>query len=452
MIITIIVIYLFTFILFLLQNQKKATIYYLYTLPFLHPNIALINIKGLPLVSLNRVVIFLLIFSFFYNYYTKNNFKDKLKNFPFKYSLIFLGLSLLIVTLFGRMSVISSFFNYLSILNENLLLILIIWGTFDTTVEIKKVFRVICLSFFLISIYGIFTKIFETNPFLDMISLQGYRNIVFSYENIVRGGIYGRTQSVFYHPISYGGHLAMILPFSIWLYLVSNKVKYKLFYLFISFLIVINILLTNSRSPIIFVLIALISLFFSKKIKYVLLVFILIIGSITYIVNHDNYYSNYISTIVGALFFWGDKYNSQLGGSSIVSREATLYAAISYFIEHPLTGFGLTKLREISRFGMDNDLVDAPGFIFELLIDTGILGILAYLIFFSDILRKSFKYKNETLNDDTKLLMSLTFTMTIGYLVFINLTGEMNTFIFFFVLTGLTFKYYYLDINEKYQN
>lgn len=397
---------------------------------------------------MQRALIFVLSSHFIVLYLLNEDFKAKIANFPFRIGIKTLGISLLLVTLFSKMPFFSSLFNYISILVEYLIIFVLVWNVFESEDEIKNVFDGLFISFLVITFYGLFTKIFQVNPYLNLVNTEGFRDISFSYDDIVRGNIFGRIQSVFYHPISYGGFMALLMPFVFWrIFHADYDIKNILLYLLI-ILLVLNIFLTNSRSPIIFVLIALSGFIFTKQIKNIIKYGIPLIGVVFILMILSGSLNDYFTTIKGAVFFWDEEIELEIGGSSILSRELALLTALGYFLQHPFTGHGLTMLREIVKFQTDPFLGNAPSFLFELLVDTGLAGIVGYSVLFSNILLKYKGFLSTNLSEETLDLIKITITTIIGYIVFINITGELNTFSFFLILVALTSKYCQLSQNN----
>ena len=137
---------------------------------------------------------------------------------------------------------------------DNFIISIILYKLFKTDKELNQIIDILLIVFFIVSIYGIITFVMKRNPYIELISSSlnnSHRDLIFNYDNRIRSDIYGRIQSTFSHPISFGAHLCVFIPIILWR--AKRVAMHKKVFLYIALLLcIMNIFLTNSRSPIIF--------------------------------------------------------------------------------------------------------------------------------------------------------------------------------------------------------
>ena len=431
---------------------KRSVQVYIFIRLFLPSSLSLINVPNLPLISFERVLIFILILMYLKYLVEKPRKKRELSHFPYKKAFLLLTTGLIIITVNTTMPLKSSVFNLVSILIEYFVIMIIVWSVFDNKNEIMFVFKGLFFVYSIIMVYGILTKIYNYNPYIEYIQ-ENYsshsRQLLYSYDDISRGGIYGRIQSTFLHPITYGGHIVIIFPYIITFYMFSRFVK-RFYYLLLIILSAVSLIFINSRSPIIFISIILIGMFILNKgtfwVRFAFvttLVFVLVISL-------RSYFQGYYDTLINSIFFW--RTNTALGGSTLYNRQIQLLTAFSYFMKSPITGFGLTKTREIVVFGMEKNFYGGESFLYELLIDQGIIGIICWGFMFY-VLYHSFQRMTKIVKDNfSKVLLHQTMFMIIGYVVFILVTGELQTLTTFLIIIALIAKYMFFIIKNLDKN
>ena len=425
-------------ILFFIVDYWKALKFILFIYFFLPQSFAFINVKGLPLVSLPRTItLIVIIFYFVYKRKIDNVFNLSFNKLPYLDGILLIYFGYIIVSLNSGKLMIDSLSYTHALILDNFAITYIIYRTFHSPKDISQIINIVILEYLIISIYGIYTWLLNSNPYLDFLSSsanQGYRELVFNYSEQVRSGVYGRVQSTFYHPISYGGHLAIVCSLIIY-QLYSVEKKLKPLYLITIGLIILNIIITNSRSPLIFLLIVVIPFFIVFKKNRILLIILPLVFYLSVGVFPQLLKINYIDTINSALSFGFSTKENSIKGSSIEVRMLQTDISLNYFNQSPLVGFGGTKIREIVTFQTDKDLSGAESFLFELLIETGLIGFFIYGFLFIRLIYIFLKIRTKS-NPELKYISHLGLSLVIGFLVLIIMTGRMGTmFFFFFVIT-----------------
>ena len=216
--------------------------------------------------------------------------------------------------------------------------------------------------------------------------------------------------------------MAMGTLSGIYLFLTSAGPRKLLFAISsISFLALL--MLSNSRSPLIFVLAACIPLFLAlspvNKVYYSFAASILF--SIFF------FYSEYVrSKIYSVVNIFIPHVGESMSGSTIDMRVGQFNVALSYFADSPYWGNGLGFTREIVSSGAEPELYDSESALFPIMIDQGLIGVLGYFLFFL-LIALSFKFRGA----NSPLIRSVPVGLILGYLVFSLATGFMYTLPFF---------------------
>ncbi|TSA27723.1 O-antigen ligase domain-containing protein [bacterium] len=444
------------FTIFLFNNYIKGLSLYISLNLFFLSTMVILNIPGFPLFTLKRLLFIIVIIRYVIFLQKNRSFtQNKLRNFFLMREIKLIIVCMSLLMFITPMPIEEQIKGYFSSVLELFILIILIWHSFRTEEEIFSAFKLLFFSFFILCIYGIYNKLTGSNPYIEYFRSQAIemeKTSIIALIYTERTSIFGRFQSFMYHPISYGGYLAMIFPYLLIFYLnTSNKFR-RSFYSILLVILMVNVIFTNSRSAIIFLGISTFSIFafISKNTRriiisiFVIVIVMLIFSSMTPILK------DYSSIIKHSFIFWEDVEQSIMRGSSLESRWEQIYNALLLFKEHPILGNGFGKTKQlIDHTAIHRSIGGAESYWITLMIDFGIIGVVLYILFFFKILKFTFYHKkNNIKNDIANGLMKATFFMTLGYLVFISATGELQTFSFFCILTALSTKYYFIS-NQK---
>ena len=111
-------------------------------------------------------------------------------------------------------------------------------------------------------------------------------------------------------------------------------------------------------------------------------------------------------------------------------------------------GFGATK-KLVHDTASDTDLKGAESIWLVVLVDNGLIGVVAFIMFYTNIIRRFIKEKKKALNKDTILKIKIAIITVVCHVMFVTLTGDMNSFAFFMLYAGIFGKYFYLKINQE---
>lgn len=286
---------------------------------------------------------------------------------------------------------------------------LIIWNThkFDSTIykPLKKTF-IICIA--IAMLYGIFlTFIPGINPYLMiMLPLNGGE---FNEEYALTGGgrVFGRISSVFGHPMMFGLFICLTI---VYIYYIKKDIKYYGGYLLL-LLAIFNSITCGVRSTIIGMITAIASiLILTKKIKLAIGVIIitLLLSQIIQIIPGMEEYVSSISDI--------NNKEQNVNGSSVEMRLEQLNGALKEIRNCPFVGkgYGWTSNYLLTK-GDHPVLLAFESYIFIILCDNGILGLLAWAFTLILIYKESRKFKNRG---------NIIFTLFITYITYSCVTGE----------------------------
>lgn len=246
---------------------------------------------------------------------------------------------------------------------------LFLWKVLRTKDDIHYILRVFVLVSVLIGGYTLIECFSGSNLWMEWLQSQTSANIYVDHHDDIRFG-FGRCNSFFHFPIPLGDYCAIIILFFLFWQLNSkqfvfrNRVKFIVFVL----LMFVSLLLSNSRAPIIALLLGLffVDIFKSKK----TFAFLLLGGLLAYIFAGGYIFQN-LQSMTGGV-------NENVGGSSMDMRQVQLLYCLNEFYKNPFLGAGFNRLMELQDES-NRDLMGAESQAFFLLVEQGLLGIFAYI-------------------------------------------------------------------------
>lgn len=257
-----------------------------------------------------------------------------------------------------------------------------------------------------------------------------------------------RVSSLFTNPFDYG--FINLILFLYYMYIYISK-QYSNKYLVLSALIMgaWAVIFCGCRSVLLTLIISIIIFLFynyrlRKLSKYIfssIILFIILYLSIPFLKE--------ITDAIISLFNSQD--GSTVQGSSIGMRLTQLYGSIEYFNQSPLLGNGFEYInkglgwQDFDQSKMNTDMYGFESIIFVLLIERGLIGIIAYIYFAI----KVYEYINKKKNID-RTCAAFGFSVFSAYLIFSILTGELLSLPITLFFLGITIKH--LDIKSKLLN
>lgn len=396
----------------------------------------LFYLPGFPLLTLDRCIeLALFILFIIHNRSIQTSIKQfKLNTFYLPWMLLLVAQAVLFfvhITDFVNSVKGLAFFVF-----EYVLLYLIINNTFKTREQLLTVIKSMGLVFGLVGLYGLFNKISGNNLFIDFYAEKaqqiGNDSLVFTYIPKNRFGIIGRIQSVVFHPIAYGGILAMFIPVFTNQFIAGRQLAEKWAWYVLSLVLTLNLVFANSRAALLSALIITLSSVYAYAMQHRTKYNTILIGVplVSLLVLTSLFFKDIAAWMGEALQVWGTP--EDLKGSTIPDRFLKFKYTWDAVSGKKLFGLGFgtvaTFIQEQNR-----SLGGAESFWLKQLLEAGLFGVAAYLLFFALSALKAIQlfFKSRSV-DDFYLA-----TLVIGYLVFISLTGELGTFAMFVVLLAL---------------
>lgn len=285
----------------------------------------------------------------------------------------------------------------------------------------QSLFRKIFIFYGAIALYASIAFLIQFNPYIEFLKSTNEtgRIVVQTYEGSYRGL---RAQGTISHPITFGAAIVIVLlscfaignakrwlgrsPTAGWLGIAAGIA------------ILAAVMFTRSRSPLILLGVAVILMLLLSTLwrTYLYIMF----GSLAAVLAFLLIPQVQTSALSVANIFVTSMGQDQKG-SSLDMRVKQWSISSKYFATSPVFGNGLDATENIVASKNEPDLFDAESIIYVVMIDQGLLGILAYLTFFIWTFAIGFKYILS--RNDWAIYSGL----VIGYLVFVMSTGVMET-------------------------
>lgn len=421
-----------------IQVGHKKLIWFFAGIMFVPETIILINYP----VSLTfpRVLIIILLISSMSNL---RLFIHKFEYFPIKSGLLIMLIAACCIGFFdSRISIDKKIVRSFSFFLEFFSTSFLCYVHMKTLKDLKTLYKTILIFFLIFCVYGIINYATKYNPYQEFVS-QSFSSRNFAAEQLSSSIQRIRIASFAWHPIYYGflvsiGILMTLLPL-----VITNKIhrKNNFMYSVILFLLVINLLLTNSRTPLYSVVFGLILFFLfglnvNKKFKFGMLGVVFLLMAFTFVPSANVLLSESFKTF--------SKKGSDLEGSSVEMRNLQLAASIVQFNKSPILGNGFNYIVEGLGFSGDVDKIksnqDFYGFesySYKLLIEQGLVGMIGHILFFGVL----FRYLLKNILNKNSLIRSrfavLNVAMIFTFLLFIFGTGDLGSFKFFMSILGI---------------
>lgn len=376
-------------LIYAFKDFHKAFLIYVILRIFLSQFIPVFIFSGLPFFRLETFCNTFFISYAFFNYIQKTRsvplFFDK--NFPWRHSFTLFICSIIISSIFSSISPLLQVFPaaYLET-TDVFLIVYLFWKEVKTEKDIMFLINGFFIAFLVIIAYGIFERFnsFE-NPLIlyeQMLNPANASNekMLWSYSEDGRAGL-GRVTSVFAHAIGCGGYVAIAFIFYLYTMLRNPSLWpipkiLQIFFLLGLFLI---LLFTNSRSPLLFLVIAILP-FFNLKHSFKLL-FVFFIGFVFFGDIMNDYNDTFLS------IFSSEADERIGGGSNLQMRQKQFEAMFKIWSQNPWLGDGPKAI----NFWLEKrvGLLGGESIWIRLFINQGLLGVCSYMYLIFSIYKKS---------------------------------------------------------------
>lgn len=398
-----------------------------------------INIWQHPPISIPRLVIYALLGTALFS---KQNNNNVLKSYPFKTATGFLFIMLVCVSFFAPNGSDYSFFIMLDLFIKNFILLFLTFFYVRSMEDVFYIYNILLLFLFCFCIYGIWNFVTRQTEYYDFLSSTFYgKNIPRFYLSYTSRT---RISSFAWHPIYYGLVLGIGLLLNVFLIIESKKSYIKNFYTVMLFLLILNLLLSNSRTPLLafilgFTIVFVFCLNWKYKLRIIITNLIIFLSLIFFLPKSLNILAESFNTFSSQ----GSELNET--GSSMEMRVRQLNASLNQFYKSPLVGNGFGYVGKRLQRSAGSDYDDFEGFesyLYKLLIEQGICGMVGNAVFFFSLFK--FFYNSSRRKFNYKIAIT-SIAMLVTFLVFIFGTGDMGSFILFMSLLGINIKYIMLS-------
>jgi len=364
------------------QARRRLFLFMRVLKPLINKNFAVMSSPGLPLLSLDMMICISTIG--YYLLFHRENL-SLFRSFPLKKAFYLYISSLLLSTVFSTIGFSQGIVKSIAYINDNWLSLF--YSGFSLRKRKTSLFYL--RAMYLFFPYGcicIFEKVMVYNPVMEFESslIQDNTKIIsFFYSNVDRLGM-GRIQSFTVHAITYGGLLAILLVSYFHVYLNYKAWKKSIVVIIVvSHSFFLNIIFTNSRTPLVLFFIAFIGLLDIKNKNLIRLISLLGVAIVIVLVAFNQYLSIYYENIIS---IWSAGAAERVGGSGFLQRMSQFLVAIELFKAHPIFGLGLGSIQDL--FTANVGILGAESVWLPIIIEQG-FGVLVviYSLFMNCIIR-----------------------------------------------------------------
>jgi hypothetical protein len=397
-----------------------------------------ITLTHAPLaITFYRVLIYTLLF----NTIRQKDFSKSLIKMPVFASLIVLFCMNLLTGFFDtRLDLFQKFYRPITYFFESFFLVTLSYYHIKQYEDVIDVYKKCLLFLGVFGLYGILNYITKTNEYYNLLedafNISNYAN---ANMDLLKDQRF-RVSSFSYHAIYYGFILAITILMSLFLYF-NNIKRNKLLHYAILLLMLINIFLVNSRTPLLalaggFFILFLFGMNLKYKIQTLVLGSVLLFGFIL----SQSQFSEIIYATLGIF----ESKDTQVVGSSLDMRERQLAASYRLFKRSPVSGNGYQYITETLGYSSDpeqnmadDDLEGLESYAYRLLIEQGIVGIIGNVFLFCSL---GFYFLRGIQYRRSKRLAALGLGMLMTFLLFIFGTGDLGSFPLFMTIIGIALK------------
>ena len=349
-------------------SYTHAFIIFLVYRLFLSPNIAILNISSLPLVSLDLILCLYWAGDFYI-------FKKKKINSPFKNAIVFLIMSLLLCSLFSITGPVHSITKAISKIAQIYLLIDLTWSILNKSENYILLVKYYVCVFLVAALYLVFEARIEYNPYLEyIISLGGEKNLIMQYDITEFRGY--RAQSIFTHAIGASVNFVVFGIAVLYLFFnnknVYNRLRLSILPAIVACLCIGASLLTKCRTQLMYLIVTLPLFVISikmKNVKYYVLLIVAIFLALPFLSQYTVYFTS----------IFQENKNDTIGGSSLNMRLDQLGAAFELFSQRPLFGWGIKSFYKIPDWTLASRLLGGESVWIWLLVEQGLVGTFAFI-------------------------------------------------------------------------
>jgi hypothetical protein len=359
------------------HDFRRSFLLYILLKVFLNQNINLVNIPGVPLLTLELFMN--LCFIVYFLAFQRKKFSNN-DHFPLKFAFILCIVSITISTIFSSVGFTNAFTRALQEIINIYGFVYVLWCVLREREDVSFLINGFVYIFIILGLYGFYEKLMGANPWMDyLISLNPQNRVIqWIYDEYGRLGM-GRVRSAILHPIGFGVYLSVMISFYLF---IQNKYKVlwqqkKYLKMLLFFLCFCCLFFTNSRSPLLYLFISLPFALDVKKFRtyqnfYIgTIIVILAWGTIEpYLLNITSFFDKDVSFYVG--------------GSNLEMRIFQFNTVFEIFSTSPIFGLGIKSMDD---FLGQSGIYGGESIWFWLMIERGLFGCISHLILLFSIAR-----------------------------------------------------------------
>ena len=396
----------FLLVLYAFFSYKKAFIAFIAFGLILNQNINLVNLPGLPLLTLNLslCLIFWVLFLF------KRTRIDRCREpFPLKTAMLLLAGSVFLSSLVGLAGPARALPSFIGTAFENYIMVWLVWVVIKDEKDYAFLLKMVGFVLLIACLYGLYEAVTHSNPLIDYeVNYAGNASgkvIDFRYDEAGARGY--RVQSLFSHAI--GAGMIWMTFFVMVVYLYSRfkrtfKIDYA-WYLALGVLCALCAFMTNSRSPIFFMIVCMLPLFNIRKKQNLMLLGAIAVFAVILFSYNSGALQNFTS-------LFDSSAQAKVGGSDAAMRLFQLNAAIEIFREHMWFGVGPHGIEFYHDPVTINSLLGLESMWLKMIVEQGMLGVLVSLYLIYTLVFRLGLFARNYLVFFMSLAFFLTYTMT----------------------------------------
>ena len=403
------------------------------------PPIARVDMGPLQL-SLNSWLTLMLFSVLIFKIVFKGNVPVVSQSKIFVPALKWLFIGLFIISIFSiQLTFLTRLSSLVQTIYTEVSLALIAWYIFEKEQDFRSLNIVLLIATLIICLYGFYCYLTLSNPLITIM------NVLFVQDKDAlglmdeqRGGLAGRIQGTMSHPLTWGGACVLLFCY----FLQNTRPVKPLYRIGIILLLFANVIFSGSRSALLALLVGLIYFVaisdYKVKvtiIKYGLIGFFVLVIALYNVPALSKYQGFFESTVL----FWDDsaQASSAVKGSTTQLRFDQLAGAFDMINAAPLVGLGPGYIKWYSsNYGVHPVMMGFESIVFSALVETGILGLIFWSLFFISLL-KLIKKVNKFLKKSALYNPKLLSIFCVAYILFIVFTGVQNTLYLFLALYAI---------------
>ena len=299
--------------------------------------------------------------------------------------------------------------------------------------------RPVFISLLILTLFGLHNLLFQHAIFVDWaFEGQDLNSMMADAGDKFSGQERFRVQAMHFNPFDYGFiSLALMMFFY---YLRKERIVKPSLFVIAMFCCIFGIISCGCRTILLCTILGFLCVYvlthsFKRTVWITILLSILLVLGYLYV----PYIHEKLDTMVLSVF--DTKMRSDVSGSSIAMRTYQLMAVLARISGHSLLGMGYNYF--VIDMGwsdgkeglVDMDLYGLEGIYLNLLLERGFVGLLLYLFFMVVLIRIFFTYRKCDIQTSTFCL-----SLSIVYMVFAFMTGELSSAFITFLLLGIGMK------------